>query len=159
MSGACLEGAVDMFLKIDGIDGEVTSPGHEDEIQVLSWSWSMSNSSTLGGGGSAGAVAFEDIVITKELDKATPLLMQKCAAGQPISNVELYVTPASAPMENFYIISIPDALVTSVKTGGASGDIVLTEEITLNFAEVEVTYDMPGEPPVVFYWNLGVPPE
>jgi len=31
-------GAVDMFLKIDGLRGEAADGGHEDEIDVLSWS-------------------------------------------------------------------------------------------------------------------------
>jgi type VI secretion system secreted protein Hcp len=146
-----------MFLKIDGVPGESTTPGHEDEIEVLSWSWGMSNSGTLGGGGSAGAVSFEDISITKEVDKATPLLMQKCASGQHVFQVFLYVAPAGSPMDNFLIIEIPEALVTSVKTSVPVGDAVPVEEVTLNFAQVEITYDHPSEPPLSFCWDLSAP--
>jgi type VI secretion system secreted protein Hcp len=31
--------AVDMFLKIDTVDGEAQDNKHKKEIDVLSWSW------------------------------------------------------------------------------------------------------------------------
>jgi type VI protein secretion system component Hcp len=36
--------AVDMFMKIDTVDGEAQDTKHKKEIDVLSWSWGMSNS-------------------------------------------------------------------------------------------------------------------
>ena len=35
--------AVDMFLKIDGIDGDSTDKKHKGEIELLSFSWGLSN--------------------------------------------------------------------------------------------------------------------
>ena len=48
--------AVDMFIKIDDIEGESTDDAHGGEIDVLSWSWGMSQSGTThtGAGGGAG---------------------------------------------------------------------------------------------------------
>jgi len=31
--------AVDMFLKIDGVEGESRDETHQKEIDILSWSW------------------------------------------------------------------------------------------------------------------------
>jgi type VI secretion system secreted protein Hcp len=36
--------AVDMFLKLDGVNGESKDKVHGKEIDVLSWSWGMTNS-------------------------------------------------------------------------------------------------------------------
>ena len=36
--------AVDMFIKIDTVDGEAQATKHKKEINVLSRSWSMTNS-------------------------------------------------------------------------------------------------------------------
>jgi type VI secretion system secreted protein Hcp len=35
---------VDVFLKVDGINGESTDSRHRGEIDVLSWSWRMTSS-------------------------------------------------------------------------------------------------------------------
>ena len=43
--------AVDMFIKIKGVDGESKDQKHGKEIDVLSWSWGMSNSGSAHVGG------------------------------------------------------------------------------------------------------------
>ena len=47
--------AVDMFIKIDTVDGEAQDSKHKKEIDVLSWSWGMSNAGSAHAGGGAGA--------------------------------------------------------------------------------------------------------
>jgi type VI protein secretion system component Hcp len=47
--------AVDMFIKIDSVDGETQDSKHKKEIDVLSWSWGMTNSGSAHVGGGAGA--------------------------------------------------------------------------------------------------------
>ena len=47
---------VDMFLKIDGIQGESTDNSHKDEIDLLSYTWGESHEPVSAtGGGAAGA--------------------------------------------------------------------------------------------------------
>lgn len=36
--------AYDIFLKIDGIDGESMDDKHKNEIEVLSWRWNIHQS-------------------------------------------------------------------------------------------------------------------
>ncbi len=48
--------AVDAFLKMD-VKGESVVDGHEDEIQLLSWSWGMSQTGTTHRGTRAAARA------------------------------------------------------------------------------------------------------
>jgi len=57
--------AVDMFLKIDDIEGESVDDVHAGEIDILSWSWGMSQSGTThtGPGGGAGKV---NLILTME---------------------------------------------------------------------------------------------
>ena len=51
--------AVDMFIKIDTIDGESLDDTHAKEIDVLSWSWGATQSGTthMGGGSGSGKVS------------------------------------------------------------------------------------------------------
>ena len=76
--------AVDMFLKIDGLKGESADDAHAGEIDVLAFSWGMSQSGSMhiGGGGGSGKVNVQDMSITKYLDKASTVLMQKWCSGK-----------------------------------------------------------------------------
>ncbi|HVQ74408.1 MAG TPA: type VI secretion system tube protein Hcp, partial [Candidatus Binatia bacterium] len=51
--------AVDMFMTVDGIEGESKDGSHKNEIDVLSWSWGLSQSGTghVGGGSGSGKVS------------------------------------------------------------------------------------------------------
>src|SRR5207244_4213120 len=75
--------AVDMFLKIDGVEGESPDSSHGGEIQVLSWSWGESNSASVsfGGGQGTGKVNMQDMSFSAPMSKATPTLMLACAKG------------------------------------------------------------------------------
>ena len=140
--GASLFGAVDMFIKIEGIPGESTDSAHKDEIDILSWSWGMSNSSTLhdGSGGGAGRASFQDLSLTKSVDKATPLLMQGCSTGNHYPAAMLTVRKAGGEPFEYLKIELTDVLITSVSTGGSGGEDRLTENVTLNFAKFRVIY-------------------
>lgn len=95
--------AVDMFLKLTDIEGEAQDKTHEKEIDVLAWSWGMSQSGTFhaGGGGGSGKANFQDISITKYVDKASMTLMGKVATGEHIAEATLIVRKAGGkdPLE------------------------------------------------------------
>jgi type VI secretion system secreted protein Hcp len=135
------QGAVDMFIKVEGIPGESKDSTHADEIDVLSWSWGMSQSGTMHtGGGGAGKVSIQDLSITKYVDKSTPKLMLACSKGEHIPEATLTVRKAGTDPVEFLVITLTDVLVTSVSTGGSGGEDRLTENVTLNFGKVDVTY-------------------
>ena len=133
---------VDMFLKLDGIDGEGAAREHRGEIEVLSWSWGASQSGSLhrGRGGGAGKVDIQDLVILKSVDKATPKLYQACATGRHIPSGKLTLRKAGGDEAIEYLtIDFETTLITSVDFGGSVGESQ-TETITLNFAEFRMTY-------------------
>ena len=75
--------AVDLFLKIDGIQGESKDAKHANEIDVDAFSWGETNVvSNAGGGRGAGKVAMQDFHFTKRLDTASPMLFLACASGK-----------------------------------------------------------------------------
>jgi type VI secretion system secreted protein Hcp len=134
--------AVDYFLKLDGIQGESQDDKHANEIDVQSWSWGESNSGTHagGGGGGAGKVAMQDFHFTMSLNKASPLLFQSCANGTHIKKAVLTCRKAGKEQQEYLLINFEDLLVSSYQTGGSGGDIVPTEQISLNFAKIEFQY-------------------
>lgn len=134
--------AIDMFLKINGIDGESKDKTHKDEIDVLAWSWGMSQSGTshLGGGGGAGKVSVQDLSFTKYVDKASTALMKFCCDGGHVDQCLLTVRKAGQTPLEYIKITMDNVMVTSVSTGGSGGEDRITENVTLNFAQVTVDY-------------------
>ena len=135
--------AVNMFIKIDDIKGESADAKHAGEIDVLSWSWGMSQSGTThtGGGAGAGKVSVQDISVTKFIDAATPPVMLACCNGQHFKEARLTVRKAGTKRLEYLKITMKEVLVSSVSTGGSSGEDRITENITLNFAEYKVEPD------------------
>jgi len=134
--------AVDYFLKIDGIEGESTDKAHGKEIDVLSFSWGETNSGTHagGGGGGAGKVSMQDFHFVMKVNKASPKLFFACASGQHIKEATLTSRKAGGKQEEYLIIKFSDLLISSYQTGGNSGDIVPTDQISFNFSKMQYDY-------------------
>ena len=134
--------AVDMFLKIEGIKGESADDKHKDEIDVLAWSWGASQSGTMhtGGGGGAGKANFQDISVTKWVDKSSHALLKAVSVGQHIKSALLTVRKAGEKPLEYIKLTMKDCLISSVSTGGSGGEDRLTENITINFANFAYEY-------------------
>ena len=134
--------AVDMFIKLKDIKGEAQDAKHKDEIDVLAWSWGLSQSGTthMGSGSGGGKANFQDISFTKYVDKSTPDLMKACANGKHIEDATLVCRKAGEKPLEYITILMKDVIVSSVSAGGSGGEDRLTENITLNFANVDYKY-------------------
>ena len=134
--------AVDMFIKIKGVAGESEDNDHKGENDVLAWSWGMSQSGTMhvGGGGGSGKAAFQDLGITKWVDKGSVTLMQACAKGTHIESANLIVRKAGDKPLEYIKLDMKELIVSSISTGGSGGEDRLTENVSLNFREWKMTY-------------------
>src|SRR5437763_14257572 len=105
--------AVDMFLKIDGVDGESKDKQHAKEIDVLAWSWGLSNSGSahVGGGAGAGKVNVQDLSFTKYIDKASPDLMLGACNGKHYDNALLTVRKAGEKPLEYLKVTMTEVLV------------------------------------------------
>jgi type VI secretion system secreted protein Hcp len=153
--------AVDMFLKIEGLEGESVDKTHNKEIDVLAWSWGMSQSGTMhmGKGGGAGKASFQDISVTKWIDSSSANLQQKCVEGDHFETATLTVRKAGKDPLEYLVIEMKQIIVTSVSTGGSGGEDKLTENVSLNFKEFKTIYtpqkeDGTGEAAKEFAWNI-----
>jgi type VI secretion system secreted protein Hcp len=134
--------AVDMFMKLEGITGESKDQAHKGEIDVLAWSWGVSNSGSahVGGGAGAGKANFQDLSFTKYTDLSTAPLLLAVANGKHITKATLVVRKAGEKPLEYITIVMTECLVSSISTGGSGGEDRLTENVTINFAKVEVKY-------------------
>ena len=153
--------AVDMFLKLEGIKGESVDHKHADEIDIMAWSWGMSQSGTthMGPGAGSGKVNVQDISFTKYVDKSSTVLMKYCCKGTHIKEAVLTVRKAGDKPLEYIIITMKDAIISSLSTGGSGGEDRLTENATLNFGHVKTAYtpqkaDGSGEAALEMTWNI-----
>jgi type VI secretion system secreted protein Hcp len=141
--------ATDYFLKIDGIKGESKDAKHKDEIDLLSFSWGATQSGThaTAGGGGAGKVSFQDFHFVMKMSKASPLLLQACATGKHIKQADLVARKAGGTQMEYLKIKFTDVMISGYNSGGSQGgDEVPVEQISLNFAKINVEYsDQKGD--------------
>ena len=135
--------SADLFLKIDGIDGESHSDKHKGEIDVLAWSWGVSQSGNMhtGGGGGAGRANVQDIIFTKGIDMATPKLFKATCEGAHIKSMIFSANKAGGKQTEYVKITLSDCLISSISTGGSGGQESFTENVTVNFSKVEYIYN------------------
>lgn len=149
-----------VFMKFDGVDGEVRDEVHPDSIQIESFSWGMSNpATTTGGGAGAGKVIMQDFHFVKLTDKSSPQLMTHCATGRHIPKVELFLRKSGGDKPVEYIkVTLEDVLISSYSASGAGTGDRPTESLSLNFTKITFSYqaqkaDGSLDTPVLFTYN------
>ena len=133
------------FIKFDGVDGEAQDKDHKAWSDILSFSQGVSKP----GGGATGPtrrrgdVVLDDIQVVKELDKASPKLAEAVCKGKVFPKVEIHVTASytDAGRVTYYAYELTNAQVLNYNiSGSGQSEEVPTEQISLNFEEIKVTY-------------------
>jgi type VI secretion system secreted protein Hcp len=140
--------AVDYFLKIEGVDAESHDDKHKGEIDVMSWSWGETNTGAghLTGGHGAGKVVMQDFHFVMGFNKASTKLFLACATGEHFPKAILTCRKAGKGQQEYLTVTMTDLMVSSYQTGGsAHGDVVPTDQISLNFAKIEWDYKIQDE--------------
>ena len=134
--------AVDMFLRIDTLEGESEDEAHGKEIEVLGWTFmgAQTGTSSVGGGAGAGKVEIQDIEIKKRVDRSSPVLYKLCASGLPLKTADLTVRKAGGTALEYMKIHLEDMIITSFKVSPEVTDDQIIETIRINFAKWGVTY-------------------
>lgn len=134
------------YLKLDGVEGESKTKGHEKEIEILSWGFGASNASSahLGGGSGVGQVSVQDLSISTYLDKASTPLMKLLMTGKHIDKAVLSCNKASgndkAADHEYLKITMEHVYVTNKNWSGNGGDSPPMVSFTLSFKKVEIEY-------------------
>lgn len=140
----------DVFLKVDGLEGESSDSKHKNEIEVLSFHWGVSQAitgTTSSTGTFTGARAdFAPLTVVKQFDKASPKGAQACAAGEHFKSAVLTLCRAGGDKQPYMEYKMSDVLISSVRVGGAGQGEggVPTEEWSFNYGKMEMKYTQIG---------------
>jgi type VI secretion system secreted protein Hcp len=158
--------AFDAYLKLDGVEGQADDAKHEKWIQLLSYSHSIVNETTgmhsAGGAHMGGRCQHNDIVLTKQIDGTSPMLMLACCQGKshPTATIELVRSGGSGvDAIPYQKIELTDVVVKAVCPMGADGSSFPTENVSVTYATIKWTVtktSKEGKPAgeIVSGWDL-----
>ena len=157
--------AADYLLELDGIKGESKDSKHPNTIEIESFFWGAKNeprSSAVGKGGlGGGRVEMPGIKFTSTVNKASGELMLACWTGKPIKKAVLYVRKQGENQQDYYVVTLDDALVTEFDSSGhgSGGTSIPMDSFSLIFNKVKFEYkaqksDGSLEPPVSVGYDL-----
>ncbi len=149
-------GSFDIFLKLDGIEGESEAKGHEKEMVVLSYEQAIEHpgGSPVGGGGAAGKTVFSGVRFRKPLDKGSVPLLLACASGLHVKEA-LFTFRRAGTAVDFYKVRLEDVVVTRIVQRAGTGvqyplsfDTLTTgadsagflDEATVDYAKIQWEY-------------------
>ncbi|QDT56051.1 hypothetical protein Pan44_41010 [Caulifigura coniformis] len=135
--------AADILLKIEGVEGDSKTDGHEGEIDILSASLGATNPSSRAYGGGAGTakVNVHDLVITKRADKASPTFFLKTCEGTHYDSATLVFRKAGGdggPVE-YMKYEMTHVFVSSWQQSGGGNQFAM-ENVSLSFEKLKVTF-------------------
>ena len=147
----------EIYVKLDGIEGESAVRGHENETIVVSYEQSIDHAApplTGSTGAAAGRPTFSGVRFRKPLDKGSIPLLLACAAGTVIRTARFAFRRTGTGLD-FYMVTLADVLVTHiVQRAGAGAQYPLSfdmltsgadttgflDEVTLAYSKIQWEY-------------------
>lgn len=130
-----------IYMKFGSIDGDVTTDGYKNWIELGSFQYGVSRAVSSGSGGNtreSSAPNISEIVITKHFDKSSAKLYQDSVAGTFDTKVEIKMnTTTKNKTETFLTYELSDCGVSSYSL--SSGGDNPMESLSLNFVKIMVT--------------------
>jgi type VI secretion system secreted protein Hcp len=135
--------AQDIYIKINGIDGESLDSDHKNEIEVINWNWHIHQEANMhtGSGGGAGKASVDDLEFEHYVDRSSPNLMKYCLTGKHIDEAKLTIRKAGGNPLEYLKLTMNDVVVTRVQPYGTEEDSIrIREKVSLSFARVKQEY-------------------
>lgn len=136
--------SVEIFLKLDGIDGESEKKGAEAWIEIFSFSNGASNPSSVafGTGSGAGKVDLSSLSLQKQLDKSSPKLFLNCCNGTHVAKGQMVVREATGgdTTQVYFQYDLTEVFIDSISWGGSAGGGKPSESVSVSAKSLTVTY-------------------
>ncbi|MFS2215427.1 Hcp family type VI secretion system effector [Massilia cellulosiltytica] len=136
--------AADVYLQIDGVNGESNDDRHKGWIEIVAVDWGVTQPTagtvSTAGGHTVGRAVFDAIRITKAVDLASPKLMELAAQGKtiPKAKLEFFRADGSGALK-YYEVMLESVLVSSSKKSWGGSGLVL-DQFTLHYARIAEKY-------------------
>lgn len=145
-----------IYMKIDGIDGDISSQGFEKWINVISFDFEVKRKLNTQPGrimdreGTRPSIS--EFSLTKKMDKTSPLLFSEACTGSAKPQVKLVVTTTNDKLTTYMEYTLSNVIISAYTvsenpliTTDAEGLVdshydYPTETLSLNFDKIEMKY-------------------
>lgn len=137
--------STNMYLKLEGIDGESLDQDHDKWIELESLSWGVTNPASFakGQGGQATQADIGAFTISKHVDSASVALFRASTTGKHIDKGTLECLKLDGDSRIvYYKVDFTKLLVTSTQMSGSGADTVLNEFVSFAFSEFKQSYKL-----------------
>lgn len=133
-----------IYMKVDGIDGNVTAKGHEKWIEIHSLTFGQGRGVTSSAPGQqtnreASTPSFSEVSISKDMDETTPKIFTECCIGKS-KKIEIHVCRTGDTIDKYMEYTFTDTLFSSYSVSADGGRSHPVENISLNFSKIEMKY-------------------
>lgn len=148
-----------IYMKFGGIRGDATTEGHNNWIELNSFSWGVGRAIGTAARGSTSREHSEpnisEITVTKPTDVATPRLLMDAVAGELNTTVKIDFTTTSKGQTTTFLNYTLENTGISHYSLSSGGDMPM-ESLSLNFTKVTTTFtgmnpEIQGSPETVGY--------
>ena len=138
--------ATNMYIKFENpsIEGESTAEGHEQELEILSWSHGFAQATpSTRGSGSLEQATHSNFTFTTYLSGATSALLKYCWSGKQIGKATLTCLRSDGaaggkPVEYLKVV-MTDVVISNYSVSGGPGDIPV-ENVSLDYGVILYQY-------------------
>jgi len=156
------------FLRLGDIKGESTDAKHKDQIEILSFTQTWINEVNVGsssGGAGAGKVQCGPVILMKNIDKSSPLLLKSVATGGHYGDAVISFQGAGDPMNraslpaDYYTITMGTVFVQELSQTDEKDPNRVFEKLVLRAQTFEFKYQPQNTKggvvgtPVTFKWD------
>src|SRR5690349_4602673 len=118
--------AIDVYLQIDGIQGESHDAGHAEWIECLTVDLGVHqprSAATSSSGHTVGRCHHDTVIIGRLSDLATPLLLQTCSMGKtlPKAKIEFMRADGQGRPIRYFDIELESVLIAAVAPDVSEG--------------------------------------
>jgi type VI secretion system secreted protein Hcp len=139
--------ASNMYIVFDGVKGDSTATGHEEAIELLSWSHGFSQPTSPtrsgAGGGTVEQANHQNFSFTKYIDSATDDLLKLCWSGKQVPKVTVSCYRSDGNTDNapvkYLEVVMEHVIVSNVSMSGAEGSLPM-ENVALDYGIVQYNY-------------------
>ena len=133
--------ASEIYLKVDGVDGEATADKFEKQIVLDSFQLGAHNPTSIGTGGGAGSgkVTLSNFTVSKRTDTSSVPLFLACCKGTHFENAVVTVRRAGGDQIKFLTYTFNVLFVEDINWSGGAGDEPV-ETLSFAYGSVEMGY-------------------
>lgn len=132
------EGTVDAYLKLDGVEGEATAPGHQNEVVLKSFSFPIKRTGATSS--SPGSLSLGAVRISKLVDKSSAPLARRLLQGTAYAVAKItFVKQTSNGPVDFMTLKMGNVRVTAWEPGGDEEPAML-ERVELDPVKFAIAY-------------------